>query len=80
MLFYSTCFLTTIIRCLKITSFSVQERVLGLFVILQEGLLTPVIFYFLNSFLNKSCHSAHDAQVGYEDVRVRIASCGQRPL
>lgn len=53
---------------------------MGLFVILQEGLLTPVIFYFLNSFLNKSCHSAHDAQVGYEDVRVRIASYGQRPL
>lgn len=34
----------------------------------------PVIFYFLNSFLNKSCHSAHNTQVGWEKIHVRIAS------
>lgn len=34
----------------------------------------PVIFYFLNSFLNESCHSAHNKQVGWEKIHVLVAS------
>lgn len=38
---------------------------------LQKLLLMPVIFCFLKSFLNKSCHSAHNnAQIGYKKIHM----------
>lgn len=43
----------------------------GIIMSLQKLLLMPVIFCFLNSFLNKNCHSAHNnTQIGYKEIHM----------